>query len=158
MLFRSGEVLAEKSWTENKEAENLIPAIAEMVGDRELDRILVVSGPGPFTALRVGIVTANTIAKEKGVELRALKTFELFPGPVLLNGGGLTAISEDEIKPVNEFDGQFYVDLTEKQLLAANVEILDHELNFSEIVARMPGEKIETLPLLPYYVKEPTIT
>jgi len=48
-----------------RQAEKLLPAIDALVGRASLKKLKglgVVSGPGGFTSLRIGIITANTLA------------------------------------------------------------------------------------------------
>lgn len=64
---RTVEVLAERALPSgNRHAELLTPAIREVLGEygttvARLDAIVVGLGPGPFTGLRVGIVTAAAL-------------------------------------------------------------------------------------------------
>ena len=48
-------------------AENIVPEIDEAFNNvnfkvNEIDKIFVVSGPGSFTGIRIGVTAANTIA------------------------------------------------------------------------------------------------
>jgi tRNA threonylcarbamoyl adenosine modification protein YeaZ len=57
-----------------RHGELLAPAIAEVLatagcGVKDLSRIAVGTGPGPFTGLRVGLVTARTMADVLGIEV-----------------------------------------------------------------------------------------
>lgn len=50
-----------------QQSEKLLPAITKLLASakvslKDLRGVIVVIGPGPFTALRVGVVTANTLA------------------------------------------------------------------------------------------------
>jgi tRNA threonylcarbamoyl adenosine modification protein YeaZ len=67
------EVLAERAVPSgNKHAELLTPAIRGVLDDAgltmaDLDAVVTGLGPGPFTGLRVGIVTALTLADARGL-------------------------------------------------------------------------------------------
>ncbi len=67
------EVLAERAVPSgNRHAELLTPAIRGVLEDAglsmaDLDAVVTGLGPGPFTGLRVGIVTALTVADARGL-------------------------------------------------------------------------------------------
>jgi tRNA threonylcarbamoyl adenosine modification protein YeaZ len=67
------EVLAERAVPSgNRHAELLTPAIGEVlaeagVGMRDLRAVVTGLGPGPFTGLRVGVVTAAALADARGL-------------------------------------------------------------------------------------------
>jgi tRNA threonylcarbamoyl adenosine modification protein YeaZ len=67
------EVLAERSVPSgNRHAELLAPAIADVLAGAglamgDLDAVVTGLGPGPFTGLRVGVVTAAALADARGL-------------------------------------------------------------------------------------------
>jgi tRNA threonylcarbamoyl adenosine modification protein YeaZ len=67
------EVLAERAVPSgNRHAELLTPAITSVLDDagltmRDLDAVVTGLGPGPFTGLRVGVVTAAALADARGL-------------------------------------------------------------------------------------------
>lgn len=85
----------------NDEAEKLMPAIndllkMEKVAFEDVERVVVVKGPGSFTGLRVGITVANTYAYLNNCKLNAINTFdywwkamERYMGPKLDNSYAL---------------------------------------------------------------------
>lgn len=71
-LVNEGEIVDEKVWpAEQNEAETLLPQLQKMLDENKLkwndiDEIAVITGPGPFTALRVSVAIANAIAYSIG--------------------------------------------------------------------------------------------
>jgi tRNA threonylcarbamoyl adenosine modification protein YeaZ len=67
------EVLAERAVASgNRHAELLTPTIRAVLADagvgmRDLDAVVTGLGPGPFTGLRVGVVTAAALADARGL-------------------------------------------------------------------------------------------
>ena len=70
---QGAEVLAERAAPSgNRHAELLTPAVRGVLADAglslgELDVLVAGLGPGPFTGLRVGVVTAATLADARGL-------------------------------------------------------------------------------------------
>ncbi|MEV6410310.1 tRNA (adenosine(37)-N6)-threonylcarbamoyltransferase complex dimerization subunit type 1 TsaB [Kribbella sp. NPDC051718] len=65
-----------------RHGELLAPAIAEVLAGagcsvRELTRIAVGVGPGPFTGLRVGLVTARTMGEVLGIEVAGVCSLDV---------------------------------------------------------------------------------
>lgn len=64
-----------------KQSKQLLPAIQKLVNLKALRGIAVVSGPGSFSGLRLGIMVANTLGWAKhipvaGLELKAGESWE----------------------------------------------------------------------------------
>jgi tRNA threonylcarbamoyl adenosine modification protein YeaZ len=82
-LARPGRVLASRSVTAtNVHAEQLMPLVSEVVAESghvlaDLAGIVVGIGPGPFTGLRVGIVTAQTLAYVLDVPVRGVCSLDI---------------------------------------------------------------------------------
>lgn len=81
-LFENENLLAEKSWeSESNEAEKLMPEINSLLKKKkknaaEINRVIVVKGPGSFTGLRVGVTVANAIAYLNKCDLFGVDTCE----------------------------------------------------------------------------------
>ncbi|TCM41909.1 tRNA (adenosine(37)-N6)-threonylcarbamoyltransferase complex dimerization subunit type 1 TsaB [Kribbella sp. VKM Ac-2568] len=79
----SGAVLASSSTVDAlRHGELLAPAIAEALATagctpRDLTRIAVGVGPGPFTGLRVGLVTARTMADVLEIEVAGVCSLDI---------------------------------------------------------------------------------
>src|ERR1700733_4635156 len=77
-------------------AEALMPLLARLMQDanmafRDIDRVVVTTGPGSFTGLRVGIAAARGIALAAGKPAVGLSTLSAYAAPHL---------AEDETVPV----------------------------------------------------------
>jgi len=78
----SGTLYGVTTWTADRtHGERLLPAIGRLHGEANLRRsrirgVIVGTGPGAFTGLRVGVATAKAIAHELGVPIVGVSTGE----------------------------------------------------------------------------------
>jgi len=74
-LFKKDKLVKEKVSHENlKQSELLLKMIDQVVHDlKKLKAIYVVSGPGAFSALRIGVSTANALAWSLHILVMELK-------------------------------------------------------------------------------------
>lgn len=92
---RSGRLLGLTTWASgHRHGESLLPAIGRLTGEANLRRsrieaVVVGTGPGGFTGLRVGLATAKTIAHGLGVPLVGIST-----GEALLAAGVAASVAE----------------------------------------------------------------
>ena len=97
-LSREGKLLIEVAWrSERNHSVELAPAInraLEHVGGRisDLDAVFTVSGPGAFSALRVGMSTAKAIASTRRIPLVTVGAFEVEIQPLRSLGLPICAI------------------------------------------------------------------
>ena len=92
-----GQVVEARLWrsTANHTAQ-LMPAVAELLKARgiraaELDSVAVALGPGPFSALRVGVSVAKGLAMAGGFPIIGADTLALEAGPHLTPDGTVVA-------------------------------------------------------------------
>jgi tRNA threonylcarbamoyladenosine biosynthesis protein TsaB len=77
---KNGKVLAESSWTSrHRHGEELLQRIDGVLADARIGRrsitgVVVGTGPGSFTGLRIGLATAKTIAYALGVPVVGVET------------------------------------------------------------------------------------
>ena len=82
-LGRDGETLASAQRIDARgHSEHLAPLIVELLRDnglvpRDLDAIAVGNGPGPFTGLRVGLVTAVTMGHALGIPVHGVCSLDV---------------------------------------------------------------------------------
>ncbi|MDR1478080.1 MAG: tRNA (adenosine(37)-N6)-threonylcarbamoyltransferase complex dimerization subunit type 1 TsaB [Planctomycetaceae bacterium] len=91
-LFSGGDLLVERVLPSSmRSAKTLAPAIDEILRESQLlpsdiGKVAVIIGPGSFTGLRVGVVTANVFAYAVGAEVIGLSTFEVIAFNCMLAG------------------------------------------------------------------------
>src|SRR5579862_1914495 len=77
-LARGEQVLSKRCLAEaRRHARDLVPMLGELLGEqswkaRALDGVIVSKGPGSYTGLRVGIMSAKTLAYGTGCALLAV--------------------------------------------------------------------------------------
>jgi len=201
-LLKETEVLGEITWNErSQETKFLIPSVDELlkksgIQTQDLEQLIIVSGPGPFTGLRIGVVLANSLAQN----LERLKVFELntfqflllrsklrsgeSPNMILINAGGEMVFElklknrkaeelrrkviskEVKIQRITESKASLVeMDLSPKQVNVLGQEAISgsESLSFAEVCVKLIEENklnaySETeMPVLPYYVKDPSI-
>lgn len=74
-------------------AEHLMPMVAEMLGGRRAERILVGCGPGSFTGLRVGIAASHGLAIGWDAELLGMSSLALLTASAPGEGAVAAAMS-----------------------------------------------------------------
>jgi tRNA threonylcarbamoyladenosine biosynthesis protein TsaB len=80
-VARGAKVLAVRRLDEaRRHARDLIPALRDLLAERgwkarDLNTIVVSRGPGSYTGLRVGLMTAKTLAYATGATLLGIETF-----------------------------------------------------------------------------------
>jgi tRNA threonylcarbamoyladenosine biosynthesis protein TsaB len=88
-LSRQGELVTQSAWrSERNHSVEFVPALRHLleratVEVEDLRAIYVANGPGGFSALRVGISVAQTLAMAKGIPLVAVGTLEIEAYPYL---------------------------------------------------------------------------
>ena len=94
----TGEVIASRSApAEHRHGERLLAMIDALVAETgldlaALDGVVVGTGPGAFTGLRVGLATAKTLAHELGVPIAGVST-----GEALLSAGTAAGVGGENV-------------------------------------------------------------
>lgn len=83
-LISEKKVVAETSWiAAHDESEKLLPALAKLLkrakaSFNDIKKIIVVCGPGPFSALRIGVTVANTLSRSLNATLYEIDSVSLW--------------------------------------------------------------------------------
>ncbi len=83
-----------------RHGEMLAPGIARVLADagatvRDLTAVAVGVGPGPFTGLRVGLVTARTLGLTRGVPVHGICTLDVLAAEAMDAGLGAFHVATD---------------------------------------------------------------
>jgi tRNA threonylcarbamoyladenosine biosynthesis protein TsaB len=179
------KVVAEKNWeVKSNESKFLIPSLDEILkskglGLKDINQVIVVKGPGPFTGLRIGVVLANALGQNLNIPVFAINTFQFLARKasqevkmILLNAGGEMVFklenlenleTEPEILNIQEVkEGVAIADLTPKQsqLMSDSLSLLSEFKSFSEVCVNLIEEdaldayNVTEMPVIPYYVKQ----
>lgn len=192
-LVRDGEILADARETMARGQDKHLPALVQRLMDEEgvtfadLDRIAVVTGPGSFTGIRIGVAYARGLSLVTGAACVGVTSLEAavpagMEGTVMgclagqkrppdqtwwvqgvSSGQGIADVLEvtlDQLKPMLEgFHAPIFMDNADA--LGEAAEKLDlRPLRPSAITAAIKGELFDPFahPPSPVYAREPDAT
>lgn len=139
-LFSQKKILAECIWQgASDESEKLLSNISILlkkvhISFQDLNRIIVVKGPGPFSSVRIGVTVANTLAYALRIPLYSIDTKTLWQlrapaksAILLLHAGGNfihrsgsgfreKIISIDETLDIKKENLLFFGDITQEEM------------------------------------------
>ena len=77
ILFNNEKIIKRKEIkNEKKNSQYLMPSIIEVCDGEEIDEIVVITGPGSFTGVRLGVTIAKTFAYVKNIPIKAITFFD----------------------------------------------------------------------------------
>lgn len=181
-----GSLLGVSTWAAGRtHGAQLLPAIGRLTGENNLRRsriagVIVGTGPGAFTGLRVGIATAKALAHELGVPIAGVSTGSallaasgageravlLVPAgpndrhvvrradaPVLLPGGSQPDLAPDELLVALDLPGRAPADALERgERARAGFPAALARLGAARLAA---GDEDDLARLVPEYVSLP---
>ena len=125
-LSVDGEVMAELSWrSERNHSVELVPTMRRLMGHAGADMqglraVFVAGGPGGFSALRVGMSTAKTLADSLEIPLVSVGTLDIEARPYLGLGVPVCALIEAG-------KSRLYVGRYEADKGGADYEVVEYE-------------------------------
>lgn len=186
------KLIEENSWpAANNEATQLLPQIQKSLSNNgikptDLDQVIVVTGPGSFTGVRVGVTIANVLTAFTKAKLFTINLFQLIEakipethseqnGAILIKAGrnqiyqkpigqGIEAVeildlaiaSQDQLLDTDFFTGELPPEQLEK--IPNWLPNLELISTFSAIQSISPGVIQEAKLAEPNYIKSPNIT
>jgi tRNA threonylcarbamoyl adenosine modification protein YeaZ len=188
-LISGKKLLAEKKWRSNKdESEKLLPAITALLKKskykfKDVKKIIVVNGPGPFSAVRIGVTVANILASSRRIPVFTVDTNTLWTNRtnnkkailMIHAGGHFVSITipnkkskiapiEDVLKDLPVTPLSFFGDITENEMRVFDESkpkswnmIPEKKLkSFGETLLTAKLKKVDTA--IPIYFRPPNIT
>ena len=73
---------------------------------KDLKGVVVVTGPGPFTSLRIGVVVANTLAYALNIKVVGIKATEFISNDMLVKKGEAKLVKVKSFQIVEPFYGK----------------------------------------------------
>jgi tRNA threonylcarbamoyladenosine biosynthesis protein TsaB len=173
-LVRNGLVVAEASYGEvggpQMHGERLVPLIAEVMSGfafTELDGIAVGTGPGPYTGLRVGLVTAEVLAAVAGIPVFGVSSLDAIAhGERRKGADGLISVGIDvkrkeyAVSMYDEHDRAVSgPELVPVDIARATVvpQVTPHAADIA-LVAIVRAFRGDDQPVVPLYLRHPDAT
>ena len=97
-ISQEGRILVELAWrSERNHSVELVPALRRVmehavVSVEDLTAVFAALGPGGFSALRVGLSVAKSLAMARGIPLVGVNTLDIEAAPFLGLAGPLSAV------------------------------------------------------------------
>lgn len=165
-LLKDGEILAEESWPASRDdVDRLVPTLAKLLTGHDknnIEQIVVINGPGSFTAVRTGIAFANALAHALNATLHTLTTFELLAAQtgaslIVLHAGGQDVAvyheGEHKVGPIHNLlapfkhnEQQVYAEVRETQDKELQSIALEKEWEHAEITQTL-GQVLTSMTL-----------
>lgn len=169
-LVRNGVIVAERSYGEpggpQMHGELLVPLIREVLGAvalTDLDGIAVGTGPGPYTGLRIGLVTAETLAHVAGIPVFGVSSLDAIAHGVRRLGHRGSLVASIDVKR-KEYAAATY-DEHDRPVFGPKLVPADSvthseppkaaDVAFVAIVRALRGEE---QPVIPIYLRHPDAT
>lgn len=146
-----------------EELASLIADVMEGYDFAELDGIAVGTGPGPYTGLRVGLVTAEVIAHVHALPLYGVPSLDAIANMHRRHGAAGTVVAVTDVKR-KEHAIAVYADgdrPTEgPRLVAATDAALNGTPSAIDValVAMARAQRDEPQPMTPIYLRAPDVT
>lgn len=135
-LISGKKVVGGISWISNRdESEKLMPAISQILKKAkknfsDIKKIIIVTGPGPFSSVRIGVTVANTLGLLLRAPIFEIDTFSTLKlrlknkkTVILLHAGGIFVTTKGFIKKGGIFTVKEVTDLMRKSFGTKSLEI-----------------------------------
>lgn len=163
-LFKDDQLLIEKIVESNEHSRNTIPLLEHILMEyridvQDLNEVIVVTGPGSFTGVRIGIVIAKMLGFTLNIPIKEITYLEAMA--IHYDSSVIVGLKDRNGAFVGEFDRDHhlisdYYYLSNQELEGSNKKILFEDLVDLLEVKKFTQNKEATPPhlLKPLYVKK----
>ena len=161
ILFDDFKIISEKHLINEKHnSKYLLPMIKEVCPDKNFDEIIVVSGPGSFTGVRLGVTVAKTLAYTLNKSIKPVCYFDLMSYSTdekmhifgLSDNNGYFIGKYNDYKKVDEY--VYLSNLQYAEYIKNNYVETDVNLDFIKILEHIKNiEGVNPHSVKPLYVK-----
>jgi len=162
-IFKDDRLIKETELDSNKHSEHTIPLLKELLSEcnialNDIKEIIVISGPGSFTGVRIGIVIAKILAYTLNIRVKSLSYLEAMA--LEFDKNVIVGIKDRNGAFIGEFDSNHnlikdYYYLSNNELNDCSLDIKYDVLVDLEKVKNYVNklESIQPHSLVPLYVK-----
>lgn len=162
-IINGSEILTKEVESYNSHSIILLPLIDTLLKENNLkindiDRIVVLNGPGSFTGIRIGLTVAKTIGYALNKDVYPISSLKAYLVSSNLTGDKMAYIEDSHGYYVCALDKDNNVILDEQyveEIDGYNYEVVDNKLNISKIVEYATSfEPVKINSLKANYVKK----
>ena len=163
-VLKDGKLILKKEMESDHQAEYTVSLLEELLNDlnlvpEDLNQIVVISGPGSFTGVRIGVVIAKMIGYTLNIPIKALTYLEaidlLYHEDVVLGIKDRNGAFIGEFNKNHELLKDYYY-LSNQELKIVNQTVLfDDKIDLEKVIEYVKDkENIQPHLLKPLYVKK----
>lgn len=167
-LFSNNKLIAQKEkQTIKTHSVYLIPLIEEILKENnletnDLDKIIVVNGPGSFTGIRLGVTVGKMLAYTLNIPIKLLTSIEAIAYSNTIPNK-IVEISDSKGKYIGIFENNKLIkdivylknDLVKEYIKDYNYEIVNNKIDLKELANFIKDLKeVKTHNASPIYIKE----
>ena len=162
ILFNNKKVIKKKEIkNEKKNSQYLMPSIIEVCDGNQIDEIVVITGPGSFTGVRLGVTIAKTFAYVKNIPIKAITFFDAMIAS-LDNKDVIFGINDNNGYFIAEYhEGRlkkdlFYISKSDFETYENKDSVIENvEINYEKLIEWLKGVKpINPHIVNPIYIKK----
>lgn len=163
MVFSNADIIT-NTLPKNMETSNTFPKLlVELVDIYNIREIWCITGPGPFTLMRIITLSINALTYTRNIKIKSCHFFDLIQNkniPIIEANNGEYLIRQNDktiLIKKNELKEWSYEGIFSENLSTQNIKYIQYRENQSNIDSIF-STKNPVDPIYPIYLKPPHIT